>query len=200
MNNPYYSSFTPAQSRTQETTLIQRVCYLLCTALLTTAASAWYADSIHLGPGWFMPLAIGTFVCVFAMRFAAAQPAVGLTLLYVLSVLWGLQLGPMLGALARGFTMGSPLIGEAASLSAILVAGLGSYVWISNKDFGYLGKFLFWAVLGLIVVGLISLFVHIGGKPAVFDCRCGYICGLHTLRLLEHQASLRPKRLRGGDR
>ena len=163
MNNPYYSSnFNAAQTQARETTLIQRVSYLLCTALLVTAGAAWYADSIHLGPGWFFPLMIGTLVCVFVMSFARTKPAIGLVLLYALSVMEGLLMGPLLGTIARNFTLGSAIIGEAAGLSAIIVAGVGTYVWISNKDFGYLGKFLFWAVLGLLVVGLLSIFVHIG--------------------------------------
>ncbi len=163
MNNPYYSSnFSAAQTQARETTLIQRVSYLLCTALLVTAGAAWYADSIHLGPGWFFPLMIGTLVCVFAMSFARTKPAIGLVLLYALSVMEGLLMGPLLGTIARNFTLGSAIIGEAAGLSAIIVAGVGTYVWISNKDFGYLGKFLFWAVLGLLVVGLLGMFLHIG--------------------------------------
>lgn len=163
MNSPYYSNnFSPAQTQARETTLIQRVCYLLCTALLVTAAAAYYAASIGMDGRWFFPLMIGTFACVFGMGFARNKPAIGLVLLYVLSVLWGLLLGPMLAAIVRGYALGATIIGEAAGLSAVIVAGIGTYVWITNKDFGYLGKFLFWAVIGLIVVGLIGMFVSFG--------------------------------------
>ena len=163
MNNPYYSSsFSPAQTQARETTLIQRVSYLLCTALLVTAAAAYYAVLARLDSRLFFPLMIGTLVCVFAMGAARTKPMLGLVLLYALSVMEGLLIGPMLGAIVRGYSLGGTIIGEAAGLSAVLVAGLGTYVWISNKDFGYLGKFLFWAILGLLVVGLISVFVHIG--------------------------------------
>lgn len=168
MNSPYYSSnFSPAQSQARETTLIQRVSYLLCTALLVTAAAAYYAASINLDNRWFIPLMIGTLVCVFAMSFARTKPALGLVLLYALSVMEGLLMGPLLASIVRGYALGATIIGEAAGLSAVLVAGLGTYVWISNKDFGYLGKFLFWALLGLIVVGLIGMFVHFGAAGSL---------------------------------
>jgi FtsH-binding integral membrane protein len=85
-----------------------------------------------------------------------------LLLLYGLSVLEGLLLGPMLGAIARGYPYGATIIGEAAGLSALLVAGLGTYVWMTSRDFGGLGRTLFWALIGLIVVGLITVFVHMG--------------------------------------
>lgn len=156
MNNPYYAYSNPV---VREATLIQRVCYLLCTALLATAAAAWWA-SIDLSPALAMPLAIGTIVCVFALRFARGNQGLGLFLLYLLSVLEGLMIGPILGLIIRGFTLGGVIVAESAAISAIIVAGVGTYAWMSSKDFGYLGRTLFWALIGLIVIGLIGLFVH----------------------------------------
>ena len=49
---------------------------------------------------------IGTLVCVFAMGFARTKPMLGLVLLYALSVMEGLLIGPMLGAIARGYSLG----------------------------------------------------------------------------------------------
>lgn len=157
-NNPYY-----AVSENAQMTLVQRVAFLLCTALLVTAGAAAWAAQAQLSPALFLPIAIGTFVCVFAMRAVRQNATAGMALLYILSVLEGLLIGPMLGYIIKGYSQGAMIVGEAASLSAILVAGLGTYSWISSKDFGYLGKTLFWALLALIVVGLISMFVSIGG-------------------------------------
>lgn len=142
-------------------TLIQRVSYLLCTALLVTAAVAWWAASSQLSSALFWPLAIGTFVCVFALSFTRANPGLSLALLYGLSALEGLLMGPLLNLIVRGYPYGAAVISEAASLSAIIVAGLGTYVWLSGKDFGGIGKFLFWALVGLILVGLLGLFVRL---------------------------------------
>jgi FtsH-binding integral membrane protein len=154
---PYYAG---AQSQVAQTTLIQRVSYLLSTALLVTAAAAWYADSIHLSMLLFWPLAIGTIVCVIGLSVARKTSALALIFLYALSVLEGLLMGPLLGTIARGYAMGATIIAEAAGLSALLVVGLGTYVWITGRDFGGLGKMLFWALLGLIVIGVIGIFAH----------------------------------------
>ena len=159
-NNTQQPYYTGTQSQAAQTSLIQRVSYLLATTLLVTAAAAWYANSIGLGPQWFLPLVIGTFVIVFAIRFTLANPALSLGLLYALSVMEGLLMGPLLGAIARGYPLGATIIAEAAGLSALLVVGLGTYVWISGRDFGGLGKMLFWALLGLIVIGVIGMFAH----------------------------------------
>jgi FtsH-binding integral membrane protein len=158
--NQYNQTYTINSTRASESTLISRVAYLLSTALLVTALSARYADSIGLGPQWFLPLTIGTLGCVFALSFARTKPMLGLFLLYTLSVLEGLWMGPFLGAIARGYPLGATIIGEASGLSALIVAGCGTYVWISNKDFGGLGRFLFWGLIALIGFGFLRFFVH----------------------------------------
>ncbi len=155
-NNPYYAG---GQSVASANSLISRVSYLLCTALLVTAAAAWWAAQARLSPALFLPLMIGTFACVIGLNFTRTKPGLSLALLYALSVMEGLLMGPLLNVIARGYGNGAAVIGEAAALSAVIVAGLGAYVWISGKDFGGIGKFLFWALLGLIVVGLLRFFV-----------------------------------------
>ncbi len=159
--NPYNRAGSYGQSAPTvagANVLIQRVSYLLCTALLVTAATAWWAGS-HVSPQLFWPLSIGTLGCVFAIGATRANPKLGLFLLYVLSALEGMLMGPLLTLIARGYPYGAAVIGESALLSAVIVAGLGSYVWISGKDFGGIGKFLMPALIGLIVVGLVRFFV-----------------------------------------
>lgn len=155
-NSPYYAG---SQTVAGANSLISRVSYLLCTALLVTAMAAWWAAAQNLSPALFLPLVLGTFGCVIGLSFTRTNPALSLVLLYALSVMEGLLMGPLLSVIARGYTNGAAVIGEAATLSAVIVAGLGTYVWISGKDFAGIGKFLFWALLGLIVVGLLRFFV-----------------------------------------
>ncbi len=155
-SNPYAAG---GQTVAGANALIQRVSYLLCTALLVTAGTAWWAGNSNLSPALFLPLALGTIVCVFALSFTRNNPGLSLVLLYGLSVMEGLLMGPLLASIARGYPYGAAVIGEAALLSAVIVAGLGSYVWISGKDFGGIGKFLIFALIGLLVVGLVRFFV-----------------------------------------
>ena len=158
-NTPYSPYAAGGQTVAGANALIQRVSYLLCTALLVTAATAWWAGNANLSPALFLPLALGTIACVFGISFTRNNPGLSLVLLYGLSVLEGLLMGPLLMSIARGYPFGAAVIGEAALLSAVIVAGLGSYVWISGKDFGGIGKFLIFALIGLIVVGLVRFFV-----------------------------------------
>jgi FtsH-binding integral membrane protein len=157
--DPYGNLYSaPIQSVQAQSSLIQRVSYLLCTALLATAAAAYAARD--WSPALGLPLAIGTFVCVIALSFSRRNTGLGLFLLYALSVMEGLMMGPLIAMIVRGFPGGGMIVAEATALSGIVVGGLGSYVWISNKDFGYLGKTLFFALIGIIVVSFIGLFWH----------------------------------------
>jgi FtsH-binding integral membrane protein len=156
MNNypPYYSGATAGT----QSSLISKVCYLLCTALLVTAASAYFISPM-VPMALFLPIIIATFVCVFALSWARTNPALGLVLLYVFSVLEGLVIGPLLFAVAHGYPGGSTIILQAALLAGVIVAGCGTYVWVSDQSFAGLGKFLTIGLIGLVVVGLLSFFV-----------------------------------------
>jgi modulator of FtsH protease len=156
--NPYQSNYAPIQSIQSQSSLIQRVSYLLCTALLVTALSAYIARD--WSPTLGLPLMIGTFACVVALSFTRNNPAIGLLLLYALSIMEGLMMGPLLAMIARGFPFGGMIVAEATGLSGVIVAGLGSYVWISNKDFGYLGKTLFIALIAIVVISIVAMFWH----------------------------------------
>jgi FtsH-binding integral membrane protein len=149
--------YAVTNSASDANALLSRVAYLLCTCLIVTAGGCYLGRD--LSPGLFLPLAIGTFACVFGVNATRNNPPLGLGLLYLLSLLEGLLLAPLIGMYMR--TSGGAEIVEAAfGITAILMAGLGSYVWISGADFAYLGKFLLYGIIGLVLVGLLGMFVR----------------------------------------
>ena len=152
---PYYAA---ANSAADSTSLLSKVSYLLCTALVVTAAGCWLGQ--NESPGLMLPLGLATFACVFGINMARNNAALSLGLLYLLSLLEGLFLSPLISMLVKSGTAGSEIVGAAFGMTAVLMAGLGTYVWISGKDFSGIGKFLCFAVIGLIVVGLIGFFVR----------------------------------------
>ena len=155
-NSPQY--YTADQSQGRAASLMQRVAYLLCTALLVTAGAAYVGRDLPMGTSWLF--GIGALVCVLVLSFTRAVPGVNLLLLYGLSLLEGLFFGPVLNYIVHGFTLGGQIVGEAFGITALVMAGIGTYVWMSNKDFGYLGRMLFWALLGVIVLGIVGIFWH----------------------------------------
>jgi FtsH-binding integral membrane protein len=157
--NPYQNYYSaPMQSVQSQSALIQRVSYLLCTALLSTAAAAYLARD--WSPALGLPLFIGTFACILGINFARRNAVLSLILLYALSIMEGLMMGPLIAMIVRGFPGGGMIVAEATSLTGILVAGIGTYVWVSNKDFGFLGKILFPLLIGIVIISFVAMFWH----------------------------------------
>ena len=154
--NPQYRSTSQWYTATpdQAATLLSKVSYLLCTCLLATAGGAYLSRDFP--PGSMMLFWLGALGCVIALNFTKRASGISLFLLYGLSVLEGLALGPLLNAYAH--IDGGQVVAQAFILTAGTVGGIGTYIWVTNKDFGFLGKFLMWGLIGLIVVGLISMF------------------------------------------
>ena len=150
-----YGAYAP--TALQQYTLIQRVCFLLATGLLVSAAGAFAAREFPLSSG----LVWGTFIVaiglLYVMKAVARKPGVNVLVFYLFSLVEGVFLGPLLSLYARAF--GSNLIWEALLLTAITVAGVGGYAYTSGKDFGFLGRGLMFALLGLILFGIASWFV-----------------------------------------
>ncbi|HEY3332627.1 MAG TPA: Bax inhibitor-1 family protein [Capsulimonadaceae bacterium] len=152
---PQYNYIQNGYSASQSAMLLSRVAYLLSTVLLATAGAAYLGRDLPAGTG--IIFGIGALICVFVLGMARKATGLNLILLYALGVLEGLSLGPLLTAYAN--IAGGEIISQAFALTAATVGGIGAYIWISNKDFGFLGKFLFWALLALLVVGFIGIFL-----------------------------------------
>jgi FtsH-binding integral membrane protein len=153
---PFYASVS--NSAADANALVSRVSYLLCTALVVTAGGCYLGRD--MSSAFFIPLAIATFACVIGVNFARNNPALGLTLLYTLSLLEGLLLAPLISMFVRSGEAGAQMVEAAFAITAILMAGLGSYVWISGADFIGLGKYLLYGLIGLIVVSFLGFFIH----------------------------------------
>jgi modulator of FtsH protease len=145
-NRAYYAAF--ARTR-EELLLLQRVCYLLFTSLVTTAVAAYV--SREMSPGLALPFFLGALVCIFALNWTAKVPVLNLVLFYGVSVCEGLMAGPVLSYVVRYVPNGAQMISFAFGLTAVTVGGVGTYVWCTAKDYGHLGRSLFiilWVAIG----------------------------------------------------
>jgi modulator of FtsH protease len=116
---------------------------------------------------------IGGFACIFGLQMATArgheQLATGL--LFGMGLLLGMFVGPVLAYYAKSDP--SPLW-QASGATAGFVAGLGAYGYATRRDLSSWARTLFWALLGLIVFGLITLFVSIPGANIIY-CVAGLV-------------------------
>ncbi|HET6386850.1 MAG TPA: Bax inhibitor-1/YccA family protein [Armatimonadota bacterium] len=155
-------------SQTQQHTLIQRVSYLVASGLLVSALSSY---AFRGAVNYWLGFMIAMFALIFVMRMVARKPGINVLCFYLFSVAMGGMLGPLLMAYVKGF--GADIVWESFLLTAIAVIGIGGYAYTSGKDFGFLGRFLFWALLALIIVGVLSWFVVSLNTPLImlgYDC------------------------------
>jgi FtsH-binding integral membrane protein len=116
---------------------------------------------------------IGAFACIFGLNIASArgheQLAIGL--LFGLGLLLGLAVSPVLAYYAK---MDPAPLWQAAGTTAAFVAALGSYGYATRRDLSSWARTLFWALLALIVFGIVTIFVAIPNGNIIY-CILGLV-------------------------
>ncbi len=116
---------------------------------------------------------IGAFACIFGLNIASGrgheQLAIGL--LFGLGLLLGLAVSPVLTYYAK---MDPAPLWQAAGTTAAFVAALGSYGYATRRDLSSWARTLFWALLALIVFGIVTLLVSIPNGNVIY-CVLGLV-------------------------
>jgi modulator of FtsH protease len=110
---------------------------------------------------------IAAFACLIGMRFAArrsAQLTVGL--LAAFGLLIGLAVAPVI---AYYGSMDPRALWEAGGATALFIAGFGAAGYATRRDLTALARVFFWALLALIVLGIVLIFVHIPGGDLAYS-------------------------------
>jgi modulator of FtsH protease len=103
---------------------------------------------------------IGASACVFGLNLASnrGHQRLAITLLFGLGLLLGLGLGPVVNAYAQG---DPSAVWQAARATGAFVATLGTAGYAARRDLSSWSRVLFWALLALLVFGLVAIFVSI---------------------------------------
>jgi FtsH-binding integral membrane protein len=112
-------------------------------------------------------LFVGAFASIFGLNSAAAngrkQLAIGL--LFGLGLLLGLAVAPVIADYANA---DPSTLWQAAGATAAFVAALGAYGYATRRDLSSWVRPLFWAMLGLIVFGIVAIFVSIPNSHIIY--------------------------------
>lgn len=139
---------------------IQKVYSLFFVSLLITIGVGAFCVQPAVLPvmaASFPVLIVAYIISAIALMFARKTSFWNIAIFYVFSVVQGAFLGPLLANLDR-YAPGIPL--EAAVLTAAVFGGLSLYAIVSKKDFSFLSGFLFVGLIGLIVAGILTFFIH----------------------------------------
>jgi FtsH-binding integral membrane protein len=142
----------------------QTMSYVAVTAGLF-ALGAWLGRNLSGGVG--IVAFIAAFACLIGMRFAAkrsAQATVGL--LAAFGLLIGLAVAP---TVAYYGSMDPRALWEAGGATALFVAGFGAAGYATRRDLTAIARVSFWALVALIVFGIVLIFVNIPGGELVYS-------------------------------
>jgi len=142
----------------------QTMGYVAATAGLF-AAGAWLGRNLSGGVG--IVAFIAAFACLIGMRFAAKR-SVQLTvgLLAAFGLLIGLAVAP---TVAYYGSMDPRALWEAGGATALFIAGFGSAGYATRRDLSAIARVSFWALVALIVFGIVLIFVNIPHGELVYS-------------------------------
>jgi modulator of FtsH protease len=138
--------------------------YVALTAALF-ALGAWLGRNLTGAVG--IVAFIAAFACLIGMRFAARsslQLTVGL--LCAFGLLVGLAVAP---TVAYYGSMDPQALWQAGGATALFIAGFGAAGYATRRDLTALARVLFWALVALIVFGIVLIFVNIPGGALVYS-------------------------------
>jgi modulator of FtsH protease len=112
-----------------------------------------------LSYGWGIVLYIASFGCLIGLNFAAQRSErMAVTLLFGFGVLIGLATAPTIAYYA---STDPEIVWQAGGATALFIAGAGAAGYATRRDLSSLARVFFWALIALIVFGIVLIFVQI---------------------------------------
>jgi len=150
--------YAPSMSRDQTATLFGQVMGLVAVTAGIFALGCYLGRNLTAGFSIvFFLVGLG---CLIAMNFAVRRSGGGASigLLCAMGLFLGLATGP---AVAYYTTTSPAAVWEAAGATALFILGLGAIGYSTRRDLSALGRISFFALIGLIILGIVLIFVHI---------------------------------------
>lgn len=143
----------------------QTMAYVAATAALF-ALGAWLGRNLIGGIG--IVFFIAAFACLIAMRFTARRSQQQLTvgLLGAFGLLIGLAVAP---TIAYYGSMDPTALWQAGGATALFIAGFGAAGYATRRDLAPVARVAFWALVGLIIFGIVAIFVNIPASGLVYS-------------------------------
>jgi uncharacterized protein len=159
----YQQMGTAARGQTHSL-FAQTMGYVAATAALF-ALGAWLGRDLTGGVG--IVAFIAAFACLIGMRFAARRSSqLAVALLGAFGLLIGLAVAP---TIAYYGSMDPRALWEAGGATALFIAGFGAAGYATRRDLTAIARACFWALVALIVAGIVLIFVHVPGADLAYS-------------------------------
>ncbi len=121
----------------------------------------------NLSYGWAFVWFIAAFACLIGMNVAVRRSGPLTTgLLAAFGVLLGLAMAPTLVYYANA---NPQVLWQAGGATALFIAGFGAAGYATRRDLSGIARLCFWALLALIVVGIVMIFVRIPHGSLIYS-------------------------------
>jgi modulator of FtsH protease len=160
-----------AIARDDTRTVFGQVMGLVAITVACAAGGAYIGRNLTGGTG--ILFFIGAFACIFGLNFAtrAGHEQLAIGLLFGLGLLIGLAVAPVLAYYAK---TNPSALWQAAGATGAFVAALGAFGYATRRDLSSWARTLFWALLALIVFGIITIFISIPHANVIY-CVLGLV-------------------------
>jgi modulator of FtsH protease len=166
----------PSNADVSQTGVFGQVMYIVAATLGVFTLGAYLGR--HLAGGPSLICFILSFVCVFGLNYVRDSGGAAVGLLAAM----GLFLGLGLGGGVYAYTSADPgVVWQAGAATALFVAALGSLGYMTRSDLSGGYRALSFLLLGLIVYGLVSLFVSMPAGNVIYAVLGLGIFGGYTL-------------------
>ena len=164
-------AYGAALTRDQTRAVFGQVMGLVALTTGFAALGAYIGRNLTGGTG--ILFFIGAFACVFGLNIANSRgrEQVAIALLFGLGLLLGLAVAPIIAYYAHA---DPAALWQAAGATGAFVAGCGAFGYATRRDLSVFARTLFWALLALIVFGLVTIFVSIPHANIIY-CVLGLV-------------------------
>jgi modulator of FtsH protease len=131
------------------------------------------------GAGWFIAW-LASFGCLMGLNVANARGHTGLA--FGLLMLFGLLVGCSVATTVNYYAETDPqAVRQAFGATALSVGGLGAGGYAIRRDLSFLYRIAFFLLLGLLVAGVVLIFVRIPSAYTIYSIFGLLVFGLYTV-------------------
>jgi FtsH-binding integral membrane protein len=154
----------PSLTRDQTGTLLGQTMGLVAATAGLFALGAYLGRDLSYGWGWVFYIA--SFACLIGLNFAAERSeGTAITLLFAFGVLIGLGTAPTISYYA---STDPKIVWQAGGATALFIAGFGAAGYATRRDLSGVARAAFWALIALIIFGIVAIFVQIPNSQLIY--------------------------------
>jgi uncharacterized protein len=161
----YETALPPAQARDQARALFGQTMGLVAVTAGLFALGAYLGRDLSYG--WGFVAFIASFALLIGINFAVSRSEqLAIFLLFGFGVLVGVGTAPTIAYYA---STNPQSVWQAGGATALFIAGFGTAGYATRRDLSGLARVCFWALLVLIVFGIVTIFVNIPNGALIYS-------------------------------